>query len=87
MVNLHRIGGFIKITVADWQYGDTGYRQTNGIHGRIPNQKNKGLSPFAKKNIDDPKDFGENILWADYDLLGRSAPRYTVTKLQSNTAF
>ena len=67
----------------------------NGIHGRVPRQKplltkknTKACLTFAKKHLDDPQDFWENILWTDetkVELFGRCASRYIWCK--TNTAF
>ncbi|KAF7654779.1 hypothetical protein LDENG_00064760 [Lucifuga dentata] len=67
----------------------------NGIHGRVPRRKplltkknTKARLTFAKKHLDDPQDFWENILWTDetkVELYGRCASRYIWCK--TNTAF
>ncbi|KAF7670306.1 hypothetical protein LDENG_00272020 [Lucifuga dentata] len=60
----------------------------NGIHGRVPRKNTKARLTFAKKHLDDPQDFWENILWTDetkVELFGRCASRYIWRK--TNTAF
>ncbi|KAK3525999.1 hypothetical protein QTP70_011800 [Hemibagrus guttatus] len=67
----------------------------NGLHGRVPrrklllNKKNiKARLSFARKHLDDPQDFWENILWTDetkIELFERSVSHYVWHK--SNTAF
>ncbi|RXM34592.1 Pleiotrophin [Acipenser ruthenus] len=67
----------------------------NGIHGRVARRKplltKKNMNArlkFAKKHLDDPQEFWNNVLWTDeskVELFGRHGPRYVWRK--PNTAF
>ncbi len=67
----------------------------NWIHSRVARQKplltKKNMNArlkFAKKHLDDPQEFWNNVLWTDkskVELFGRHGPRYVWRK--PNTAF